>query len=396
MNHGHSLFSQLISFANQYDFNECVERYDDGTKVRKFSYWDQFLCMSFAQLTHRESLRDIETCLRGNRSKLYHLGFRGRVSRSTLAEANENRDSQIFGDFCQILMRVARLEYAGDGFSVEIEQACFAFDSTTVLLCFSLFPWAQFDSTRSGLLLGTLLDLRGNIPSFLHISTRKESELVGMDAIPIEPGAMYIFDRGFFDWLRLGRIAAHSAHFVIRAKGDLKYRRLRSLPCDKSTGVRSDQLITPFSDRAKEHFPGVLRRITYFDSDSSRRFVFLTNNLILPPQTIAALYKSRWQIELFFKWIKQHLRIKGFFGRSLKAVSTQIWTAFSTYLLIAIAKKRLNLPHSLYTISQLLSVSAFAKTPLKQALSEFDIQSPADSVKNTQKQLDLWPLSTGQ
>ena len=396
MNTGSTLFTQLLSFATQYDFNQCVAKYQGSYDARKFSYWDQFLCMSFAQLTRRESLRDIETCLRGSGVSLYHLGIRGGISRNTLAKANENRDYRIYAEYGQILMREAQQYYAGEELEVDLKQAVFALDSTNIDLCLSLFPWAQFDEIRAGLRVSSLLNLRGNIPCFMHITTMKESELQGMDALQLETGAIYVFDRGYFDWKRLNEFSKNSAHFVTRAKADLKYRRLSSLPVKKETGVRSDQLITPFSDKAQDNFPGVLRRITFFDSTTEQRFVFLTNNLVLPPETIAALYKSRWQIELFFKWIKQHLRIKTFLGRSPNAVKIQIWIAISTYLLIAIAKKKLQLPHSFYTISQILSVCAFQKIPIKEALSHNTLQKNRQSDEKSSNQLHLWGFPTGQ
>jgi len=351
--------------------------------------------MSFAQLTRRESLRDIEASLRGAGTKLYHLGIRGSVSRTTLARANEKRDYRIFAEYGQILMREAQQYYSKEEFGLDISQVVLAFDSTHIDLCLSLFPWAQLDEKRAGLRICSLLNLRGNIPSFMHITTMKESELRGMDALIVEPGAMYIFDRGFFDWKRLGKFSKHSAQFIIRAKGDLKYKRQSSLPVIEGEGVRSDQIIRPFSERAQNDFPGLLRRVTYVDPLTEKRFVFLTNNFVLPSSTIAALYKSRWQIELFFKWIKQHLRIQAFFGRSPTAVKTQIWIAVSTYLLIAIAKKRLQLPHSLYTISQILSVSAFQKIPLKTALSQFASQKLDNIDAEPSDQLGFWDFPTG-
>lgn len=390
MNTGTTLFNQLLSLCIRYDFNQCVERYHNGYESRKFSYWDQFVCMSFAQLTRRESLRDIEVCLRGAGVSLYHLGIRGGVSRNTLARANELRDYRVFAEYGRILMREAQKYYLDEELGIELAGAVYAFDSTNIDLCLSLFPWAQVDEVRSGLRVGSLLSLRGNIPCFMHITTEKESELQGMDALEIEPGAMYIFDRGFFDWKRLHEFSKQSACFIIRAKGDLKYRRQRSLPVDKDTGIRSDQLITPFSERACGNFPGVLRRITFFDATSQRRFVFLTNNFALSAFSIAELYKQRWQIELFFKWIKQHLHIQAFFGRSPNAVKTQIWIAISTYLLMAIAKKKFDIPHSIYTISQILSVAAFQKIPLKRALSQTALHKTEKISEIHSNQLDLW------
>jgi len=398
MNTGKTLFSQLISFAPKYIFNKAVAKYSDKYAARTFSYWDQFLCMAFAQVTHRESLRDIESSLRSAGTKLFLLGIRGKVSKSTLSDANEKRDWRIFAEFGQALMKEAQALYADDElFIEEISQAVYAMDSTNIDLCLSLFPWARFDPTRAGIRIDTLLDLNGNLPCFIQVSTRKTSELTGMDAVTIYPGSFYIFDRGYFDWERLYRFSSSLAYFVIRAKKDIKYKRQRSLEIEnKDSGVRSDQIILPFSPRARRHYVGALRRVTYFDSESGNRFAFFTNHLTLPPEKIAELYKSRWQIELFFKWIKQHLRIKAFYGTSFNAIKIQIWVAISTYLLFAIAKKRLGINVSLYTFSQTLSVAAFEKTPLIVAFQHINCHSQDENTGSHSNQLNLFGFPTGQ
>ena len=354
--------------------------------------------MTFAQLTNRESLRDIESSLRSAGANLYHLGIRGKVSRSTLSDANERRDWRIFAEFGQDLMKEAQALYADDElFIEEISQAVYAMDSTNIDLCLSLFPWARFDPTRAGIRIDTLLDLNGNLPCFIQVSTRKTSELTGMDAVTIYPGSFYIFDRGYFDWERLYRFSSSLAYFVIRAKKDIKYKRQRSLEIEnRESGVRSDQIILPFSPQARRNYVGALRRVTYFDLESGKRFAFFTNHLTLPPEKIAELYKSRWQIELFFKWIKQHLRIKAFYGTSFNAIKIQIWIAISTYLLLAIAKKKLNINLSLYTFSQTLSVIILQKTPLFQAFSEHNLFNSDNTDSQALNQLDLFDFYTGQ
>jgi hypothetical protein len=392
MNVGRSIFVQVMDFAPRYEFNKCVSRWVGKYQAKTFSFWDQFLCMSFAQLTHRESLRDIETCLRAPSSKLYHIGIRGKVSRSTLAEANNQRDWRIFADFALIIISEARKLYAGDDFGVELENSVYALDSTVIDLCLTLFPWAQYNERSAGVRVNTLLDLRGSIPSFIDISSQKTSELAAMDLIVPEPGSIYIFDRGYFDWGRLQRFTNACAFFVTRGKKDLAFTRQYSNPVCKANGILADQIIVPNDPDSKRRYYNKVRRIKYVDNQTHNRLVFLTNNFSLPAETIAELYRSRWNIELFFKWMKQHLRIKSFFGTSENAVKTQIWIAVATYVLVAILKKKLALPHGLYTILQFLSVSIFQKTPILHALSNVDYNS--DSGTNT-NQLDLFNNPTG-
>lgn len=389
MNTGKSLFNQIISLAPKYEFNKVVAKYGGSYYVKKFSCWDQLLCMIFAQMTHRESLRDIESCLRSSGSKQYHLGIRARVSRSTLAEANEKRDYRIFSEFGQLLMALVQSCYSKEPLDVDIAEVAYAFDSTNIDLCLSLFPWAQFDRTRAGLRITTSLALRGNIPCFIGITSMSESELVGMDSLLIEPGSIYIFDRGFFDWKRLHRFVSEGAFFLIRAKRDLKFKKRRSLLVNKALGIRADQLIVPFSLKSQLNYPGILRRISYVDLETDKRFVFLTNNLLYSPLTVASLYKSRWQIELFFKWVKQHLKIKSFFGTSPNAIKIQIWIAVITYLLLALAKKKFNLKPSLYTISQIISVNVFNKTSISQAFEDTSLENYANSDPQQSYQLNL-------
>jgi hypothetical protein len=396
MNQGRSLFSQLFDFASKHEFNQSVKKFGSDYTPRRFTYWEQFLCMSFAQLTQRESLRDIETCLRVAGNRLYHLGIRSSVSRTTLAKANEVRDYRIFANFAESLIKEARRCYEGDEFLHDISQAVYVLDSTVIDVCLSLFPWAHFHKQEASIRMNTLISLRGNIPCFIDISTRLISELKGMDAVPIEAGALYIFDRGYFDWRRLYRFAEHSAQFIIRAKRDLKFRTRKSLARNDEAGVRSDQLITPFSKRAQSHYPTILRRISYFDAETGKSFVFLTNNLSFPPTTIATLYRSRWQVELFFKWIKQHLRIKAFLGTSLNAVKTQIWVALCSYLLVAIAKSRLHSDLSMYAILQILSVSVFDKIPISEAFSRDPSKNTTQKLDASSNQLCFRGFSTGQ
>jgi len=369
MNTGRTIFSQLMDFLPTHEFRSCVERYNGNYKIKSFSCWDQYLCMAFAQLTYRESLRDIQACLRSANRKLYHMGIRGKVSRNTLAHANQVRDWRIYADFAHVLIGRARQLYAGDTFGIELEQSVYALDATTIDLCLSLFPWATFRRRKGAVKLHTLLDLRGNIPTIAVITPGRVHEVNILDEIPIEPGAIYILDRAYLDFGRLHRIHQSSAFFVTRAKSGFRFRRLYSQPVDKASGLQCDQIVSLHGFYARKDYPGKLRRIRFYDSDQDRRLVFLTNNTTLPALTIARLYKCRWQIELFFKWIKQHLRIKAFYGTSENAVKTQIWIAISIYVLVAIVKKRLGLDQSLYTILQILSVTLFEKTPILQALS---------------------------
>ena len=375
MNTEITVFAQLMDFLPMRTFRECVQRYRGNYKVRRFSCLDQFLCMAFAQLTYRESLRDIEACLRAVQTKLYHMGIRGKVSRSTLADANENRDWHIYADFAQELIHIARGLYVNDSFGVELAQTAYALDSTTIDLCLSLFPWARFRKRKGAIKLHTLLDLRGNIPSFIRITEGKVHDVNILDELIPEPGAFYIMDRGYIDFARLYTLAQCLAFFVTRAKSNLKFRRLYSHPVDKTTGLRCDQIIVLTGVNTSDGYPEKLRRIRYFDAESSKKLTFLTNNFVSPALTIARLYKCRWQVELFFKWIKQHLRIKSFYGTSENAVKSQIWIAISVYILVAIVKKRLHLDLSLYTILQISSVTVFEKLPLLQVLTEFSCKN---------------------
>jgi len=367
-----------MDFVPTYEFCKCVERYGGNYKVKSFSCWDQFLCMAFAQLTYRESLRDIEACMRVAQQKLYHMGIRGRVSRNTLANANQVRDWRIYADFAQVLIATARSLYANDKFGVELDDTVYALDSTTIDLCLSLFPWAKFRKKKGAVKLHTLLDLRGNIPTLVIITHGKIQDVNILDDLIVEPGAIYVMDRGYLDFARLHTIHQRSAFFVTRAKSNLARKRLYSHPVDKSTGLRCDQTVVFKNFYAKKAYPEKLRRIGYFDAEKNNRLEFLTNNFVLPALTIAQLYRCRWQVELFFKWIKQHLRIKSFYGTSENALKTQIWIAISVYVLVAIVKKRLSVDRSLYTILQILSVTLFEKTPILQALSETDYTEPND------------------
>lgn len=372
MNDGKTVFAQLFEHIPMNDFRKAVRRYRGEYKVQKFSCLDQFLCMAFAQLTFRESLRDIETCLRTVRPKLYHMGIRGGISRTTLAKANENRDWRIYADFAQVLIRTARGLYVNDPFAVELEQTVYALDSTTIDLCLSLFPWARFRKRKAAVKLHTLLDLRGNIPSFIKITDGKRHDVHILDDLVPEPGSYYVMDRGYLDFTRLHAFSLGLAFFVTRAKTNLRYCRVNSKPIDKATGVRSDQTIVLTGINTAEHYPDKLRRVRFFDVENKKKLVFLTNDFSLPPESIALLYKQRWQVELFFRWIKQHLRIKAFFGTSENAVKTQVWIAISVYVLVAIVKKRLHLKQSLYTILQILSISVFEKEPLFQILTNHE------------------------
>ena len=374
MNSGKTVFSQLMDLLPIYEFHKCVDRYDGHHKVKSFSCWDQYLCMAFAQLTYRESLRDVQACLRAAESKLYHMGFRGQVSRNTLSHANQVRDWRIYADFAQVLIAMARPLYAQEDFGVQLEQTAYALDSTIIDLCLSLFPWARFRRHKGAVKLHTLLDLRGNIPAMVYITQGKVHDVNLLDTVALEPGAIYIMDRGYLDFARLHRIHRERAFFITRAKSNFRFRRLYSHPVDKSTGVQCDQTILLQGFYSHRDYPEKLRRIRFLDPEHHKRLLFLTNHFSLPAITIAQLYRCRWQIELFFKWIKQHLRIKAFYGTSENAVKTQIWIAISVYVLVAIVKKRLNLERSLYTILQILSVTSFEKTPLWQALSHVNYE----------------------
>lgn len=369
MEPGRLVFAQLMDFLPRHEFDSCVRRYQGNRRPRGFSCRDQFLCLAFAQLTFRESLRDIETCLRALQPKLYHAGFRGNISRSTLADANRTHDWRIYADFAQVLIDRARKMYANEPIAVELQQAVYALDSTTIDLCLSLFPWAAFRQQKGAVKLHTLVDLRGNIPCFIRITNGKTHDVRILDQLPIEPGSFYVMDRGYVDFRRLHRFTTSSAYFVTRAKRGLDFTRRGRRAVDKATGLRSDQSIMLAGLKTARLYPDQLRRISFFDEETDRRFVFLTNNFSLPALTIAQLYKSRWQVELFFKWIKQNLRIKSFYGTSDNAVKVQIWIAISVYVLVAIVRKELGLDRSLSEILQILSLTLFEKTPIFQALS---------------------------
>ena len=370
MNQGRTVFSQLISFLPDREFRRCVERYQGDLRLRGFSCWDQYLAMAFAQLTYRESLRDIEACLGSLQGKLYHLGFRGKVARSTLADANESRDWRIFADFAQRLIATARGLYVREPMGVDLERSLYALDSTTIDLCLALFPWARFRRRKAAVKMHTLLDLRGNIPTFIRVTDGKVHDVNMLDEIMPEAGAFYVMDRGYVDFERLFLLTLSSAFFVVRTKSNVLLQRRYSHPVDKSTGVCSDQTVILSSFESASVYPDALRRVSYCDAETNKRLKFLTNNFTLPALTIAQIYKQRWQVELFFKWIKQHLRIKHFLGNSENAVKTQVWCAVATYVLIAIVKKQLHLDASLHTLLQILSVNIFEKMPLQQALTE--------------------------
>jgi hypothetical protein len=382
MNAGKSIFSQLMDFLPSPEFRQCVERYKGDYKQKSFSCWDQFLCMAFAQLTYRESLRDIEACLRAHQSKLYHMGIRGHVARNTLAHANSVRDWHIYADFAQVLIAIAKELYITDDSGVPLYRTVYALDATTIDLCLSLFPWAKFRKHKAAVKLHTLLDLRGSIPTVVIITDGKVHDVNILDQIDFEAGAFYVMDRGYLDFARLYKLHLERAFFVTRAKKNFDFKRLYSQPVDRVTGVICDQIISLVNPVPRKGYPEKLRRIRYFDAEKNKRFTFLTNNFKLSPLIIAQLYRSRWQIELFFKWIKQHLRIKKFYGTSENALKTQIWIAISVYVLVAIVKKRLDLPGSLYRILQICSVTIFEKTPLLLALSSTSYTSDLEDGDN--------------
>jgi hypothetical protein len=370
MNRGKLVFAQLMQHLPLTTFRRCVTRYRGAFKVKSFSCLDQFLCMAFAQLTFRESLRDIEVCLRAQSSKLYHLGIRSTVARNTLANANAVRDWRIYADFAQSLIGIARPLYAQESFGVDLQETVYALDTTTIDLCLSVFPWAVFRTAKAAIKLHTLLDLRGNIPTFIHISDGKVHEVNILDQLLPEPGAFYIMDRGFLDFERLYRFHEEGSFFVTRGKSNLKVQRRYSHPVDRKTGVICDQTVVLTGFYSHQGFEAPLRRIRFKDPETAKALIFLTNNFVLPAFTITELYRCRWQVELFFKWIKQHLRIKAFFGTSENAVRSQIWIAVSAYVLVAIVKKRLQLSASLYEILQILSLTMFEKIPLDQLLTQ--------------------------
>jgi len=387
MYEGQLVFAQLMQHVPRTTFRRCVARYQGERKVHSFSCLDQFLSMAFAQLTFRESLRDIEACLRAHRSKLYHLGIRSAVARNTLANANAVRDWRIYADFAQSLIGIARPLHVDEPFGIDLQDTVYALDATTIDLCLSVFPWAPFQSTKAAIKLHTLLDLRGNIPTFIHISDGKLHEVSILDQLVPEPGAFYIMDRGFLDFARLYRLHQAGSFFVTRAKSNTKAERRYSRPVDRSTGLVCDQTIILTGQYSPRDYEAPLRRIRFKDPKTAKTLVFLTNNFTLPAFTITELYRCRWQVELFFKWIKQHLRIKAFFGTSENAVKSQIWIAVSVYVLVAIVRKRLKLPGSLYQILQILSLTLFEKTPMEQLLSHA-VPDPVDD--GSAKQLSLF------
>ena len=384
---GKLIFSQVTDHLPMHTFRRCVQRYRGNHKIKRFTCLDQYLCMAFAQLTYRESLRDIEACLRAQQSKLYHMGISSNVSRNTLVNANKIRDWRIYADFAQSLIHTARQLYIDEAFGIELDHTVYALDATTIDLCLSVFSWANFRQHKAAIKLHTLLDLRGNIPTFIHISDGKLHDVNVLDQLLPEAGAFYIMDRGYLDFARLYSLTLGAAFFVIRAKSNLQFRRVYSRPVDKQTGLRCDQTIVLTGFYAAQDYPDKLRRIKYHDVENNKTFVFLTNNFTLPALTITQHYRCRWQVELFFKWIKQHLRIKAFYGTTENAVKTQVWIAVSVYVLVAIIKKRLHLEASLYTILQIFSVTLFEKTSLLQVLTDFSID---DSDHESDNQLNLF------
>ena len=389
MNSGRTIFAQLMDLLPLAEFRRCVERYHGDYKVQSFSCLDQFLSLAFAQLTYRESLRDIETCLRAQQSQLYHMGFRGVVSRNTLANPNQQRDWRVYADFARLLIAQARALYQHEPFGVELDQTVYAFDSTTVDLCLSLFPWAQFRRHKSAVKLHTLLDLRGNIPTAVYVTSGRVNDVKLLDQLVLEAGAFYLLDRGYVDYRRLYLITQALAFFLTRAERNTRYRRCAQRWVDHSTGLRSDQTIRLTGPKSSRRYPAPLRRIHYFDAEKDLRLIFLSNNFQLHALTIAQLYRPRWQVELFFRWIKQHLRIRAFYGTSQNAVKTQVWVAITVYVLVAILKKQLGLDRSLHEILQILSITIFEKTPISLAFSPYNdrILEPDPCI-----QLDLFNL----
>jgi hypothetical protein len=382
MHAGKLVFAQLTDLIHPEQFHRCVRRYKGDYKVKTFSCWSQFLCMAFGQLTYRESLRDVETCLRSRHGHLYHLGIHGEVSHSTLADANRQRDWRIYFDLAQLLIRRARALYQDEPMGLELDQTVYALDSTTIDLCLNLFPWARFRRTKGAIKLHTLLDLQGSIPTFIAISHGKMADVRILDELVLEAGAFYVMDRGYLDFFRLYNFVLAGAFFVTRSKARVQFIRLEVRPVDPATGVRSDHLVRLRHESSLKDYPAKLRRIHYVDPETGKSFIFLTNNLVLPALTIALLYKNRWKVELFFKWIKQHLRIKHFYGTSQNAVKTQIWIAICVYVLVAIVKKQIHSEKSLDSILQILSVNAFEQEPLHQVLADFGSQNLEESICN--------------
>lgn len=389
MNSGRHILSQLLDLVDRKTLSRLVERYDAESRVRHFGCRQQFICMAFAQLTWREGLRDIATCLNARPAALYHLGFGEPVAKSTLADANEQRDWRLWEDLAKTLMRKARTLYAGEGLGLELENTVYALDSTTIDLSLTLFPWADFRRTKAGVKLHTQIDLRGPIPTCIHITGARQHDVRWLDELCFEPGACYVMDRGYMDFTRLNLIAQAGAFFVTRAKDNLRFSRQRSLPVDHPAGLRSDQIGRPTLAKAREAFPGLLRKVRYFDQETQRELVFLTNHLQIPALTVALIYRGRWRIELFFRWIKGHLRIKHYYGTSPNAVKTQIWIAVAVYLIVAILHKQLDLPGTLHRTFQLLSVHPFEKMPVHELLTESDLK-PLELTHDNQ--LWLWNL----
>lgn len=375
MHTGRIIFSQLLDFLPKKQFDKCVRRYRGNYRVKTFSCFDQYLCMAFAQITYRQSLRDIETCLRAIQPKLYHCGIRGKVSRNTLANANEHRDWRIYADFARVLISKARTLYANEDFGIQLNREVYALDSTTIDLCLTLFPWAKFRKHKAAVKIHTLMDLKGSIPTFIRITGGKVHDVNILDKLVLEPGAIYIMDRAYLDFARLYTFTQNLSTFITRTKSNFDYRRLYYRKVDKSTGLRCDQTIKLNGFYASQYYPAALRRIGYFDIETNKRFIFLTNNFTLPALTIAQLYKCRWRIEIFFKWIKQYLKIKAFFGTSANAVKTQIWSAISIYVLVAIVKKELKIELSLSEILQILSIVLFEKVPITEVLTKDTLQN---------------------
>ena len=387
MNAGKTVFAQILEHLPRYEFDKYVRKYKGNHRIRKFSCYDQFLCLAFAQITYRESLRDIETCLNSHHEKLYHIGFRGQISKSTLADANEKRDCLIYQDFAYHLISIARKLYQNEELAIDLDYSLYAFDSTTIDLCLSLFPWAHFRKTKAAIKMHTFLDLRGSIPTFISLTTGKLHDVNMLDILPLEEDAVIAMDRGYIDFSRLYALNLFPAFFVIRAKSNLRFRRLYSRKVDKTLGLRSDQTIVLTNKKSRDAYPETLRRVSYVDLEKNKRYVYLTNIFTVTAKTVADIYKQRWQVELFFRWIKQHLRIKTFYGTSPNAVKTQIWIAVSIYLLVAILKKRLHLPGNLHTILQILEVNIFEKKPIIQIVKDAYKQEPEPSLCN---QLNLF------
>jgi hypothetical protein len=387
MNAGKTVFAQILEHLPRYEFDKFVKEYEGNHRVRRFPCYDQFLCLAYAQLTYRESLRDIETCLNSHHEKLYHIGFRGQISRSTMADAGEMRDYRIYQDFAYHLISIARRLYQNEELAIDLAYSLYAFDSTTIDLCLSLFPWANFRKTKAAIKMHTLLDLRGSIPTFISLTTGKVHDVNVLDILPLEKDSVIAIDRGYVDFTRLYTVNLFPAFFVIRAKSNFRCRRLSSQKVDKTLGLRSDQRIVLTTKKSRTAYPEALRRVSYVDLDTKKRFVYLTNIFTVPAITVADIYKQRWQVELFFRWIKQHLRIKTFYGTSPNAVKTQIWIAVSIYLLVAILKKRLHLPGNLHTILQILEVNIFEKKTIIQIVKDACKQDPEPSLCN---QLNLF------